>query len=103
MPEKVAEINVKKLSIFRQHDIIGMPVADAEDKGGHTVARARMGEIVQGLFVRRGGLVHLLQPFQQTRIVRLHGADQTAHFLLNFHDRPSVTDHFDDAEIFSRR
>ena len=39
------------LSVFLHHDVAVVAIADAQDEGGHAVARARPGEQIDGLVV----------------------------------------------------
>ena len=53
--EDLSEVNVEHVSSALHHDVVVVTVADAEDKGRHTVAGTRQGEVLHSLRGREGG------------------------------------------------
>ena len=47
--EKLAEVDVEEVAAVRHHDVVVVPVADAEHVGGHAVACTRSREVTNGL------------------------------------------------------
>ena len=44
----VAKIDVEHLAVGLDHDVVVMPVSDAQDVGGHRVTRTAEGELLLG-------------------------------------------------------
>ena len=44
VPQEMPEVDVEQLSTLSDHDVVGVPVSDAQDVGGHTVAGTREAE-----------------------------------------------------------
>ena len=38
VPQEMPEVDVEQLPTLSDHDVVGVPVSDAQDIGGHTVA-----------------------------------------------------------------
>jgi len=80
------------------HDVIIVPVTNAEDVGGNTIARAREGEIVDGLLVGFLGGVACSQPVSESggRVRRTRSP--TAKGLGNSSSGLGIRDHLDDTQ-----
>lgn len=47
--QELPEVDVEHVTRRTQHDVVVVPVADAQDVGGHAAASARVDEVLRGL------------------------------------------------------
>jgi len=52
--QELAEVDVEHVAGGAQHDVVVVPVADAEHVGRHAAPRARVDEVLRGLRGREG-------------------------------------------------
>ncbi|CAN7987523.1 unnamed protein product, partial [Ixodes pacificus] len=102
--QEVAPSNVTHLSFLVDHDVVRIPVPNAQDECGDAVASTGQGERLNGLL--GGGvplpLVLLPNPLVQLGRVHLEGR-HAASLLLDVHDRLGVAHHLDHAHLLPRR
>ncbi|CAN7947721.1 unnamed protein product, partial [Ixodes pacificus] len=101
--QEVAPSNVTHLSFLVDHDVVRIPVPNAQDECGDAVASTGQGERLNGLL--GGGvplpLVLLPNPLVQLGRVHLEGR-HAASLLLDVHDRLGVAHHLDHAHLLPR-
>lgn len=50
MTEELAEVDMEHVARGAQHDVVIVPVADAQHVGGHAAASTRVDEVLGGLW-----------------------------------------------------
>jgi hypothetical protein len=61
MSQKVTKIDMEDTAIFIDHDVIGITIADTEDKGGDAVASTRMSKRFNCLLVSKRIAILILE------------------------------------------
>lgn len=98
--QKLAKVDVKQVAGRLEHDVVVVPVADAEDVGGHAVAGARGREVLDGALVLQLRGIVLGQPLGDRPV--LERARQ-AELHLDLAQRLGVRHHLDHAALVARR
>mmetsp|Transcript_19665 Transcript_19665/g.60826 ORF Transcript_19665/g.60826 Transcript_19665/m.60826 type:complete len:539 (-) Transcript_19665:146-1762(-) len=100
--EEVAEVDVHEAARGRHHDVVGVPVAHAEDVGRHAVARARRDESGSRAFEAAGvGVVRL--EVGEDDVVFESALGAAAELDLDGCGRAGVAHDFDHAAAFAGR